>query len=38
MGNKTLDIKEIIEERISYESEREWFEFKDNRFEKDQIG
>ena len=33
-----LNIKEIIEECISYESEREWFEFKENWFEKDQIG
>ena len=33
-----LKIKEIIEECISYENEREWFEFKENRFEKDQIG
>lgn len=33
-----LYIKEINEECISYESEREWFEFKDNWFEKDQIG
>ena len=33
-----LKIKEIIEECISYENEREWFEFKENWFEKDQIG
>ena len=33
-----LNVKEIIEECISYESEREWFEFKENWFEKDQIG
>lgn len=33
-----LDIKEIVKKCISYESEREWFEFKENCFEKDQVG
>ena len=38
MGDNVLNIKEIINECISYESEREWFEFKENWFEKDQVG
>ena len=31
-------VKEIINECLSYDTEREWFEFKENWFEKDQLG
>lgn len=33
-----IKANEIINECLSYEGEREWFEFKENWFEKDQLG
>ena len=38
VGDKMVNANEIISECLAYEGEREWFEFKENWFEKDQLG
>lgn len=38
MGDKMIDIRSIIYDCISYSEEQEWFEFKENWFEKDELG
>ena len=38
VGDKMTNIENIIKECLSYDGEREWFEFKKNWFEKDELG